>query len=65
MADPPKTGPGRPDQRVRASRVKTAKAQVKARILFSSGTGSQHATDSRENVGGRTVDQFRRLRDKH
>src|SRR5450432_2682996 len=40
MPDPPKTGPERPDQRVRASRLKTGKIQVKARILFSSGTGT-------------------------
>jgi Integrase core domain len=40
LPDPPKTGPERPDQRVRASRLRTRKAQVKARILFSSGTPS-------------------------
>ena len=40
VPDPPKTGPERPDQRIRASRLKPEKAQVKARILFSSGTGS-------------------------
>jgi hypothetical protein len=39
VSDPPKTGPQRPDQRIRASRLKTDKAQVKYRILFSSGTG--------------------------
>ena len=38
VPDPPKTGPERPDQRIRASRLKPEKAQVKARILFSSGT---------------------------
>ena len=34
VSDPPKTGPQRPDQRVRASRLKTEKAQVKAGIPF-------------------------------
>ena len=38
VPDPPKTGPQRPDQRIRASRLKTGKAQVKTRILFSGGT---------------------------
>jgi hypothetical protein len=39
VADPPKTRPERPDQRVRAGCLKTEKALVKASILFSSGTG--------------------------
>jgi len=34
VSDPPKTGPGRPDQRIRASRLKAEKAQVKVGILF-------------------------------
>src|SRR5450631_3233187 len=46
MPDPPKTGPERPDQRVRASRLKTGKVQVKARILISSGTGPWQPSDS-------------------
>lgn len=34
LPDPSKTCHERPDQRVRASRLKTEKAQVKSRILF-------------------------------
>ena len=50
-----KTGPERPDQRVRASRLKTGKAQFKARILFSSGTGTgfrhtQHARSGTQSA---------------
>jgi putative transposase len=41
VADPPKTGTERPDQRIRASRLSSGKTQVKARILFSSGTGQR------------------------
>ena len=41
VPDPPKTDPQRPDQRIRASRLKPKKAQVKAKILFSSGTGAE------------------------
>jgi transposase InsO family protein len=40
VADPPKTCPERPDQRVRTGRLKTVEAQVTARVLFSSGTGT-------------------------
>jgi hypothetical protein len=45
MADPPKTSPERPDQRVPASRLKPENAQTRARILFSSGTGSFYDDD--------------------
>jgi integrase len=45
VADPPKTGPQRPHQRIRASRLTSKIAQVKARLLFSSGTISWDVTN--------------------
>jgi hypothetical protein len=43
--DPPKTYPQRPDQRIPASRLKPKKAQVKAKILYSSGSGPYGASE--------------------
>jgi putative transposase len=48
VSDPPKTGPERLDQRIRESRLKAGNAQVRARILFSSGTRSPWDTGGRE-----------------
>jgi transposase len=49
VADPPKTCPGRPDQRIRASRLSTGKTQVKPRSYF---RAAQDRQGIREPIAG-------------
>jgi putative transposase len=46
ISDPPKIGPERPDQRIRASRMKTGKAQVRARTHFRAAQGPRQRAPS-------------------
>jgi hypothetical protein len=57
VSDPPKTSPERPNQRVPASRVKSRKAQVKARIPFSNGTRSPSSAAPPVPPGGSAGDR--------